>query len=158
MPKLPPQVSSTLFKPFNFQLGGLDIGTNVFQAVAVVVLLFLLVITLAQMRRRFVDWHLSGAMMGVAFGFFLALIIEGLLIVGGRTILTETLGWKSAPKPISNALDAGRGKLVDVLGTTDDPIPASNAAQKPTIGGIMEQYETLSSSEKESLQSIMCTQ
>lgn len=155
MSNLPPQVSSTLFKSIDFQLGNFNIATNLIQAVAVVFLLFLLILMIAQMRRRFVDWHLSGAMGGVAFGFFLAIIIEGLLIVGGRTILTETLGWKSAPKPISNALDAGRGKLVNVLGVSES-VPTTKASEKATIGGIMEKYETLSTSEQESLQAIMC--
>lgn len=156
MPKLPPQLSNTLFKSIDFQLAGLNISTNILQAVAVVVLIFLLIVTLAQLRRRFVDWHLQGAAGGVAFGFVLAIIIEGILIVGGRTLLTETLGWKNAPKPISNALDAGRNKLVNVLGVTD-PVPVSSASEKPTIGGIMQSVEQLSPSEKESLQSIICT-
>jgi len=155
MPQLPSSLTNAAFKSFNFQLGNLNIATNYFQAIAIVILLFLLVLAIAQMRRRFVDWHLNGAMGGVAFGFFLALLIEGLLLVGGKTVITEVLGWKSAPKPISNALEAGRGKLVDVLGVTDQ-VPISNASEKPTIGGIMQSYNELSASEQDSLQSILC--
>lgn len=103
------------------------------------------------------DWHLQGAMGGVAFGFLLAIIIEGLLVVGGRTVFTEVIGWKDAPKPIANALDTGREKLIGVLGVTET-IPASQAFEKPTIGGLMENYQLLGSSEKETVRSIICTQ
>lgn len=156
MPDLQANILQKLFTPFNFNVGTINLSTNILQAGAVVFLIFLLVVMLAQMRRRFVDWHMDGAVGGIAFGFLLALILEGLLIISGRTFLTETLGWKNAPKPISNVLDAGRGKLVDVLGTTGE-IPVSNASEKATIGGIMQNYEELSVSEQESLQSLICT-
>lgn len=156
MPDLQSSILQKLFTPFNFNVGTIQLSTNILQAGAVVFLIFILIVMLAQMRRRFVDWHMNGAVAGIAFGFLLALILEGLLIISGRTFLTETLGWKNAPKPISNALDAGRGKLVDVLGTTGE-IPVSDASEKATIGGIMQNYEELSASEQESLRSIVCT-
>lgn len=84
-------------------------------AVAVIVLVFLLILTLAQVRRHFVNWSLRGGVFGIFFGFLLALILEGFLLIGGRTVITELLGWRNAPKPISIALDAGRGKLIQVL-------------------------------------------
>jgi len=72
------------------------------------------------------DWSVKGGIFGIFFGFLLALILEGFLLIGGKTFLTEILGWKNAPKPIANALETGRGKLVKVLGVSQE-IPESQA-------------------------------
>src|SRR3990170_441590 len=103
-----------LQKSFKLNLGSFSLPVSYFQAAAVIFLLFLLVLMLAQVRRHYVNWSLKGAVFGVFFGFLLALILEGFLIIGGRTAVTEVLGWKNAPKPITHALDAGRAKLVKV--------------------------------------------
>ena len=86
-------------------LGGTSFSPSLLQAGVVVFLVFLLVIFLAQFRRHLLDWSLKGAVFGIFLGFLLALIFEGFLIIGGRTALTEILGWKDAPKPIANILD-----------------------------------------------------
>jgi len=158
VPTTPRVDASKLFETISFPLpGGFVFAPSYFQAIAIVVLIFLLILTLGQLRKRYFGWHISGILPGVMFGFSIALIIEGLLIVGGRTILTEILGWKSAPKPIVNVLDAGRNQLVDVLGVSSE-IPSLNAAVKPTIGGIMDQYSKLGIDEQDGLRSIVCKQ
>jgi len=97
----------------------------------IIVLIFFLVLTLGQLRKRFVGWQLKGVIPGVSFGFFLAIILGALI----------AYGWKSAPEPIAEVLDVGRVKMVNVLGTTDN-------------FGIM--VENLSSEELSSLQSLIC--
>ena len=89
------------------------------------------------------------------WGFLLALILEGFLIVGGRTLLTEVVGWKNAPKPILSALDAGRNKLVDVLGVTDQ-IPISTAREDPTLYDVISDFQSLSPDEAEKVRSMIC--
>lgn len=89
------------------------------QAIVIIALLFLLVVSLAQFRQHFVKWSLKGGLVGLFFGFIFALILEGFLLVGGHTIVTSLLGWKNAPKPISTVLDIGREKLINVLGISD---------------------------------------
>ena len=85
---------------------------------------FLLLIMMASVRRHFLEWTVKGAGFGIVLGFLLALVVEGLFLVGGRTVLTETLGWKDAPKPVQKVLDASREKFVEVLGAqTQTPEP-----------------------------------
>jgi hypothetical protein len=127
------------------------------QAGAIAILIFLLVLTLGQLRRRFVGWTVGGIMPGVAIGFSLAIILEGIFVVGGRTILTEVLGWEGAPKPIVNVLDAGRGKLVQVLGVSAE-VPSSNAKEGATIDEIEVWYEALGEDEKREVQMSICPQ
>lgn len=89
------------------------------------------------------------------WGFLLALILESFLIIGGRTLFTEILGWENAPKPILNALDAGRNKLVDVLGVTDE-VPTSTAREDPNLDDVVSDFQSLSPDEAEEVRSIIC--
>jgi len=91
---------------------GFRLEPSYIQAAAIIFLFFLLVLMLGQFRKRLLDWHMKGFVPGIAFGFIIAMLLEGFLIIGGRTALTEILGWKNPPRPVASALDAGRDKLV----------------------------------------------
>jgi len=106
----------SIFRTFDLKIGNLTISPNYLEAGAILVLLFLLIVMMARMRHLFIKWSFKGAGMGVMVGFFLALVVEGFFIVGGSTMLTTLLGWKSAPKPLQNALDSGRTQMIKVLG------------------------------------------
>ena len=135
--------------------GELKFEPNVVQAGLIVLLLFLLVLTFAQLRKRFMNWHIRGILPGVFMGLLLTLFVEGFLIIGGKTLLTEVLGWENAPKPIANVLDSGRSKLVKVLGVTDE-IPESKASEDLNIDELIYYYEKLTDTDKDNLQSVVC--
>jgi hypothetical protein len=137
-------------------MGNYVFSPSYFSAAAIVFLLFLLVLTLAQVRRHFLNWSLKGGIFGIALGFFLALILEGFMIIGGKTVVTEILGWRNAPKPILTALEAGRNKLVNVLGVTDE-IKSSKAAI-PVETEVIELYQSLSPAQQEEIRYEICTQ
>lgn len=103
-----------------FSLPQIHIAPNIWQAAIIVVLLFVLLLVMAYMSRNFLNWSLSGAGIGMVVGFILAIVLEGFLIVGGKTAITAALGWKNAPKPILSAIDSGHKKLLDALN-----VPAS---------------------------------
>ncbi len=90
------------------------------QVGSIIILLFLLVISLAQVRHHFIKWSFKGGLIGLFFGVVLTLILEGFLIINGNTVITGILGWKTAPKPIGTALDIGREKLTNVLGVEEE--------------------------------------
>lgn len=123
------------------------------QAGLIVLCVFLLILTFGMLRHRYNNWTIKGVFPGIALGFIFALVIEAALLVGGRTVITEVLGWKDAPKPISNALEVSRSRFVDVLGVT---VPESKADQKPTAGAIADSYSNLSKSEQDSLKTLIC--
>ena len=144
-----------LNKTFNLKVGQINIAPTYWQAAAIVFLLFLLVLTLARMRYLFVHWSLGKSAIAMLFwGFLLALIVEGFMLIGGKTLLTELIGWKNPPKPISTALDLGKTRLVNVLGEDDEvefsTLPAS------TYSSVVENFQLLSSSEKEKARSFIC--
>ncbi len=102
-------------------LNSFSVAPMYIQAGAIIILLFLLIISLAQFRHHFVKWSMKGGLIGLFFGVILTLILEGFLIISGHTAITSVLGWKSAPKPFSTALDIGKEKLTDTLLKDLDP-------------------------------------
>ena len=146
--------SSFLTKTFDFNLGNLTFSPTYVIAGAIVFLLFLLVLTLAQVRRHLLNWSIKGGIFGISLGFLLALIFEGFLLIGGRTIITEFLGWKNAPKPIVNILDAGRAKLVKVLGVTDE-IPVSSA-KNYTSDEVLDAFQSHSPKDQDKVRGMVC--
>ncbi len=101
------------------------------------------------------DWSLKGAVFGIFFGFLLALLLEGFLIIGGKTAITEFLGWKNAPAPISLALDAGRKQLIRVLGI-ETQIPESKAKENSTIQSAVETLQNLNPSDLSKVRALIC--
>ena len=142
---------------FNFDLGKFSFSSSYIQAGVVVVLLFILILMLAQLRRYFVDSSVKGALFGLFFGFLLALILEGFLIIGGKTAITQILGWKDAPKPIANLLEVGRGELIKVLGQqVEVKIPDAVAKLNPTFDDAVTFFQSLNPSEAQKLKNFIC--
>ena len=135
--------------------GGLLFSPNLLMAILTVFLIFLLIITFASLRHRYLGWHIKGILPGLGFGFILALILEGFLILGGRTILTEIFGWKNAPKPVSVALDAGRSQFIKVLGENTSAVPESNA-QSSSGEDLYHMSQSLPTKELNHLKELLC--
>jgi len=138
------------------EVGGLIFTPSYLHAAAIVFLIFLLILTLARLRKLYIGWSLGKSAIAMLFwGFMLALIVEGFLLIGGRTILTEILGWENAPKPIANVLDMGREKLVDVLGVNQE-IPQSVADEPASVESMIGEYQSLPPDEAEEFKKILC--
>jgi hypothetical protein len=150
----PLQILNTSFGIY--EVRGIYIEPTYWMAIAIVVLLFLLVFTLARLRYLYIHWSMGKSAVAFTFwGFLLAIILEGFLIIGGRTMFTEIVGWDKAPKPVSTALDSGRDKLIDVLGVTET-IPETKAGGKPAASTIIRDFETLSSTEAATVRKAIC--
>lgn len=139
-----------------FEINGLIFTPNYLHAAVVVFLIFVLILTLARLRRMYVNWSLRGSLTMIAFGFILAIIAEGFLILGGRTIFTELLGWENPPKPVETALDKGRERLVNTLGVNQE-IPISIAEEPVTAEKAMSVYQSLPEEEAEEFKQILCS-
>jgi hypothetical protein len=126
----------------------ISVAPTYIQAGAIIFLLFLLVVSLAQFRQHFVKWSMKGGLVGLFFGVLLTLILEGFLLLSGHTAITGVLGWKTAPKPISTALDLGKEKLTNVLGVGTD---------NPTPNDVIIIMQSLPPSEISKIKAIICT-
>lgn len=140
---------------FDLNLGKFNLPVQYWQAIAIVVLLFVLVLLLAKFRRHAVDYSLKGAVFGIFFGFLLALILEGFLIISGRTAITSVLGWKNPPKAVANVLDTGRDKLIQVLGISTT-IPSSFAKDTVSVQNAIEVMQSLNPADTKKVKSIIC--
>lgn len=139
-----------------YNIRGFYIEPTYWQAAAIVFLIFLLLLTLGRLRYMYVHWHVSKLSFSFIFyGFVFALILEGFLLLGERTLFTEILGWKNAPKPISTVLEVGRARLVSTLGVTDE-IPSSSASESTTYQSVVSDYQGLSSEEMDMVKSFIC--
>lgn len=105
-----------IVEKMNILFGSFGVPPIYIQAGLIVILLFLLVLSIAQYRHHFVKGSLKGGVAGLFFGIIFTLIIEGFLLTNGSTILTTVFKWKNAPKPLSTVLDLGKDKLTKVLG------------------------------------------
>lgn len=153
---IPAQIPNIINKTIDLKIRNFYISPTYWQAAAIVFLIFLLVWTLARLRHMYVNWSLSKSSLAMLFwGFLLTLILEGFLILGGRTLFTEILGWKDPPKPISIALDAGRSRLINVLGVTDE-IPQSVASELSTTEAIISDFQSLGIEEANEVRSLIC--
>jgi hypothetical protein len=141
-----------------YTVRGLEIEPTYWQAGAIILLIFMLIFTLARLRYIYVHWNLSGTSLSFLFyGFLLALILEGFLIISGRTFFSATLGWENAPKPIAAFIDLGRDKMSKVLGE-QTKIPESVAKQPPTAKSVVTDYFNLPKSEAQKVESQICSQ
>jgi len=139
-----------------YNIKGIYVEPTYWMAGVIVILIFMMLFTVARIRFLYVHWHLNKHSIAFLFyGFLFATILEGFMIISGRTLFTQILGWKNPPKPISTLLDAGRNKLVDVLGVTDE-IPSSYAKEAPTYESVVGDYENLSVEDKEGVKSFIC--
>lgn len=148
-------VGGFINKTFLFNVGRLEVSPTYWQAATIVLLMFMLVLTFARLRHVYVGWSLKGFLPSVLFGFVLAIIFEGFLVLGGRTLFTEILGWENAPKPISTAIDIGRLKLVDVLGIQDEIVP-EDVNNTSTAKSVIVNYQSLTSDEAETVKFFIC--
>lgn len=149
-------INQYLPQNLNLNIGGLSFSPSYFQAGAIVFLLFLLLIMMAQVRRHLLDWSLKGAVFGVFFGILIAFLVEGFLIIGGKTALTEVLGSKNVPPQVLSAIDVGRSQLVNVLGISTEDIPSSLAREKPSVDNVVKSLQSLSPSDVKKAKSIIC--
>ncbi len=106
-------------------LGNITIAPNIWQAAAVLALIFALVLILAYMSRNFLQWSLGGFGIGVLIGFILAIILEGFLLIGGKTVVINLLKWKNAPPQVQQVLNDGHVKLLEALSVPKSCWPSS---------------------------------
>jgi hypothetical protein len=137
-----------LWQKVTVLLNGFSVAPTYIQAGALIILVFLLIISLAQFRQHFVKWSMKGGLVGLFFGFLLTILLEGFLLLSGHTFLTSILGWNNPPKPFSTALDLGKQKLTNVLGVT---------TQNPTAGDTIILMQSLPPSEISKIKAIICT-
>ncbi len=142
-------------QPLHYKIGGLDISPSYSQAAIVLVLVFLLLLSLARVRRLFVHWSLGRHSIAIfVWGFIVALIVEGFFILAGRTMFTEILGLKNVPKPVSSFIELGRNRVYQVLGESIEVKESS--ALETTTKSLLKSFSLLNEKEQEEVKKEIC--
>ncbi|MCX7928225.1 MAG: hypothetical protein N2558_00880 [Patescibacteria group bacterium] len=144
-----------VFNTFPFNFFGFEIEPTYWQAAVIIILLFLLIFTLARVRYLYVHWSLgSSAWAMLLWGFLLAIILEGLILFSGKTILIHILGWENIPQPVGLFLDSGKEKFLQVLGVTD------NSYERKVLNlnyqEVVQSFRNLSDFEKKKARIFIC--
>jgi len=144
-----------LFNTFQLNLGKFSLPVTYWQAGTIIFLLFLLILALSLFRKEYVGWSMKGVVIGVFFGFFLALILEGFLLISGRTVLTTVLGWQNPPAPIARTLDMGKSKLIQVLGVQTQA-SSSSTQVNVTAQNALQLVQSLAPGDIKNVKNILC--
>lgn len=137
-----------------YTFGKYEFAPSYLQAALIVFLIFLLILTFARLRYLYVNWSLGKSSIAmVIWGFILAVIVEGFLMIGGNTLFTEILGWEKAPKPISTILNISRNKLVKVMGASTQNLDLN---EKPDPKVLKRYIDEMSSEDRQKLLENVC--
>ena len=85
-----------------------------------------------------------------------AIVFLIFLLIGGKTVLTSVLGWQNPPAPIAQTLDAGKSKLIQVLGVQTQ-IPASYAKENVTVQNALQTIQSLAPGDIKSVKNLLCS-
>ena len=92
----------------SFNVGKLQIDATYWMVGVLLLLLFMVLFSIARVRYLYVHWNLGKSSIAFLFwGFILAVGVEGIFMLYGRTIFTDILGVENTPKPFSTVLDIG---------------------------------------------------
>ncbi len=144
-----------LFKTFDLEIAGYSIKPEYWHAGVILFLVFSILLTLARYRQLKIKWNLSSFIPTLILGFSLAIILETALILNGKTLMTEILGWENAPKPISTIINTGRSRMAHVLGETHE-VSASSNDEGTITEEMLLLYTSMNQNEAEKVKQIIC--
>lgn len=143
-------------KPLYYKLGAFEVSPSHYQVGIILFLVFLLLLSLARVRRMFIHWSFGRQSIAIfAWGFIVALIVEGFFILAGRTMFTELLGLRNLPKPISSFIDLGRSRVYQVLGESVE-IKESSAVSDPDAQSLIKSFFLLDEQGKKEVKNQVC--
>ncbi len=143
-------------QPLHYKWGSFEISPSYYQVGIILVLVFLLLMSLARIRRMFIHWSLGRHSIAIfVWGFIVALIVEGFFILAGRTMFTEILGLKNLPKPISSFIDLGRSRVYKVLGESVE-IKESSAIGGGDAKSLVKSFFLLDEAAKKEVKKQIC--
>lgn len=132
-----------------------SVQENQFLAAAVALLVFLFFVAVALLRHQSMKDSIKTTSSGILIGFLFAIVVEGFLVLSGRTFITEMLAWENPPKPIAGVINKGRERLTNVLGTSVE-IDSTNADSGPTIQSVIEDYLSLPPDQADQIKASIC--
>ena len=115
---------------------------------------FLFLLMMGWARHHQLLWTFKGAHFGVFYGIVLTLVIEVLVIVGGKTTLAEVIKSDKTPPVVREAISKNLQELaVNLMGEPK----ALGAANKVNVVDVAGDYQELSKSDQSRVKDLICT-
>ncbi len=107
---------------------------------------FIVLLLLAKWSRMFFEWNFSGASVGFLIGILITAALGGIILIKGSGILRSIANSDNTPPSIKKVI-VSSGLVNNVLGTQ---------TQKVDDRSVKEDFDSLSSSQKDSVKSYIC--
>lgn len=138
------------------QLGIATAGmsSGVQQGILIIIGVFFVTLLLGLTRHHMLSWSMKGAGFGVVAGMLLTLVLEGLLLVGGKTAVAEIVRNESAPPAVRVFLQKNMSELADLIGPESTTL--GTASVKGVPEGLVTEYKKLTSQEQTQVRNAVC--
>lgn len=124
------------------------------QAVVIIIGVFLITLVLGLARHHMLAWSIKGAGFGIVMGAVLMLVLEGILLVGGKTAVGEIVKNTSTPENVRVFLQKNMSELASQIGTEPGTLGAASEQTGPEV--IISEFKNLESLEREKVQEAIC--
>lgn len=114
---------------------------------------FIFLLLLGWARHHMLEWSIKGARFGVIFGILLTLIVEGLLLFGGRNLIVGALQNEKTPPVVRTLFSQAFGEIAVAL--KSDP-KTLGASEKTSAVSVVGDFNELSKSEQERARDLIC--
>ncbi|MBI3289828.1 hypothetical protein HYZ78_00345 [Candidatus Microgenomates bacterium] len=114
---------------------------------------FLVLLLLAWTRHHMLGWTLKGAHMGVFFGIVLTLVVEALIIVGGKTTLAEILKNNAVPQVVRETVSRNLQELAANVVSSPKTLGAQGMVSAVDVAG---DFQELSEGDQTRVRELVC--
>lgn len=153
MESLPLQIYSFAYNLIS-QLG-VSIPPGILQVALIGTGVFLFTLLLGLARHHMLAWSIKGAWFGFLLGMVLLLILEGFLLVGGKTAISELVKNKRTPENVRVFLEKNMTELAQSLSNNPKALGASTKSGNPSAS-FVSQFENLPRGEQDAVKEEIC--
>lgn len=124
------------------------------QAMLIIIGVFLFTLVLGLARHHMLVWSIKGAGFGIVMGAILMLILEGILLVGGKTAVGEIVKNNSTPDNVRVFLQKNMSELASQIGAEPGTLGAASEKIDPEV--VISEFKNLESLEQKAVQEAIC--
>lgn len=123
------------------------------QALIIGIGVFLIILLLGVTRRHMLNWSIKGAWFGVVFGIVVTLLVQGLLLVGGKTAVVEVVRNEKTPKNVRVFLQENITELAQSLASEPKTL---GAQEELNFQDFIDGFSTLPKKDQQKVKNLIC--
>lgn len=131
------------------------VPSGVQQGILIIIGIFFFTLLLGATRHHMLHWSLKGAGFGLVLGIIVTLVLEGVLLVGGKTAIAQAIKNNNTPPDVRIFLQKNLSELAQLIESSPTTLGASSDGA--LSGQIAEAYKDLNSKEQKQVRDAVCT-